>query len=92
MKGKAKVVINGEKPRKGAFVIKVNDKTVLELLDLKRPFPKLKALDMDAVAADVIAALDADADADAADADADADAADADADAAAVVSIEACKQ
>ena len=51
------VEVNKEKPRKGAFVVKVGDETVLELLDMKRPFPALKALDMDQVAADVEAAL-----------------------------------
>ena len=57
MKGKATVVINAEKPRKGAFVVTVGDAVVLELLDMKRPFPALKALDMDEVAKDTIAAL-----------------------------------
>jgi hypothetical protein len=32
-------------------------KTVVELLNLARPFPKLKALDMDKVGADTVAAL-----------------------------------
>ena len=31
--------------------------TVLELLDMKRPFPALKALDMEDVAKDVLAAM-----------------------------------
>lgn len=35
----------------------VGDAAVLELLDMKRPFPALKALDMDDVAKDVKAAL-----------------------------------
>jgi hypothetical protein len=51
------VLINPEKPRKGCFEVRVGDEVVLSLLDMPRPFPKLKALDMDAVAADVIAAL-----------------------------------
>ena len=34
----------------------VNGKTKLSLLDMPRPFAKLKALDMDKVAADMIAA------------------------------------
>ena len=57
LEGKAEVTVNAEKPRKGAFVVKVGDETVLELLDMKRPFPALKALDMDDVAADVEKAL-----------------------------------
>ena len=32
-------------------------KTVVSLIGLARPFPKLKALDMDKVCADVVAAL-----------------------------------
>ena len=48
---------NKEKPRKGAFVVTVGGKTVLELLDMKRPFPALKALDMEDVAKDVLAAM-----------------------------------
>ena len=53
----AAVVINGEKPRKGCFEVKANGKTVRSLLDMPRPFTKLKALDMEKVAADVVAAL-----------------------------------
>ncbi len=52
-----KVSVNLAKPRKGAFVVKTSTKTVLELLALPRPFPKLKALDMDTVGADVVKAL-----------------------------------
>ena len=44
LEGVASVEINAEKPRKGAFVITANGKTVVELLDMPRPFPKLKAL------------------------------------------------
>ena len=54
-----KVVVNEEKPRKGAFVVAVNGDTVLSLLDMPRPFPKLKALDMDEVAKDVLKACGA---------------------------------
>ena len=53
----AVVSINSVKPRKGCFVIKTEKKTVVELLNLARPFPKLKALDMDKVGADTVAAL-----------------------------------
>ena len=57
MEGKAEVKINEEKPRKGAFVVSVGDTKVVELLDMKRPFPALKALDMEKVGADVVQAL-----------------------------------
>ena len=53
----AKVVVNEEKPRKGCFEVTVNGETALSLLDMPRPFGKLKALDMDKVGADVVAAL-----------------------------------
>ena len=52
----AKVTINAEKPRKGCFEVKVNGEVSLSLLDMPRPFTKLKALDMEEVAADVIKA------------------------------------
>jgi hypothetical protein len=57
-----KVVINAERPRKGTFEIRVRSangdvKTVLSLVGLKRPFPALKALDMDDVGAQVVAAI-----------------------------------
>ena len=49
-------VINPTRPRKGSFVVsKVGVREpVLELLDLVRPFPALKALDMDAVIQQVV--------------------------------------
>ena len=53
----AKITINEEKPRKGCFEVTVNGDVTLSLLDMPRPFPKLKALDMDEVAADVVKAL-----------------------------------
>jgi len=43
------VVINAEKPRKGAFVVTVGGKKVIELLDMPRPFTKLKSMDVEAV-------------------------------------------
>lgn len=52
------VTINPEKPRKGAFVVTAGDTEVLSLTDMKRPFPPLKALDMEAVAADTLKALE----------------------------------
>ena len=55
----AKVVINEEKPRKGCFEVVVNGETTLSLLDMPRPFAKLKALDMEEVAADVVKACGA---------------------------------
>ena len=51
------VKINEEKPRKGAFVVKAGDTVVTELLDMPRPFAKLKQLDMETVAADVVKKL-----------------------------------
>lgn len=53
----ATITINAEKPRKGAFEVKVNGEVNLSLLDMPRPFAKLKALDMEEVAADVVKAL-----------------------------------
>ena len=45
MKAKgAKVSINPVKPGKGNFVVKTEKKTVISLVGLARPFPKLKAL------------------------------------------------
>lgn len=51
------MLINPVKPRKGCFVVKTEKATVVELLSMPRPFPKLKALDMDKVGADVVNAL-----------------------------------
>ena len=62
------VLINETKPRKGSFVISVRGSggkggggalpvSVLSLLDLPRPFARLKALDMEEVAANVVDAL-----------------------------------
>ena len=58
-KAKFSVRINEEKPRKGAFVISMEgkDKPILEMLGLIRPFPTLKALDMDEVVEDVLTAV-----------------------------------
>ena len=49
----------GAKPRKGCFEVRVAGKedAVLSLVDMKRPFPALKALDIDALCSDVVAAL-----------------------------------
>ena len=53
----AKVTVNEEKPRKGAFEVTVNGDVTLSLLDMPRPFGPLKALDMDDLAKKVTAAL-----------------------------------
>lgn len=44
-----KVTINESKPRKGAFVVSLGDKTVIELLDMPRPFTKLRNTDVEEV-------------------------------------------
>lgn len=46
-----------KRPRVGCFEVVVKGAKVLSLLGLKRPFPKLKALDMEAEAKKAIAAL-----------------------------------
>ena len=59
LKPGASVAINPEKPRKGTFEVRVagKDEPVLSLVGMPRPFPKLKALDMEEVAAQVAAAM-----------------------------------
>lgn len=56
---RAKVVINQERPGKGNFVIRITgvEKPLLELKAMKRPFPALKALDMDEVVKQVLDSL-----------------------------------
>ena len=54
----ATVVVNEEKPGRGNFVVRVNGTPVIELLAMKRPFPPLKALDMEDVAARVLQAIE----------------------------------
>lgn len=51
--------INEEKPGRGNFVVRVDgrEKPVVKLLGMKRPFPALKALDMDEIAEKVKKAL-----------------------------------
>jgi hypothetical protein len=44
------VSVNATKPRKGAFVVIVDDKNLVELLDMPRPFKKLRELDLDDLA------------------------------------------
>jgi len=55
----ATVEINKEKPGKGNFVVTVEgvEEPIVSLIGMKRPFPPLKALDMDDINAKVIAAL-----------------------------------
>lgn len=48
------VAINPEKPGRGNFVVRVNGEPVIELLALQRPFPALKALDMEDVSQQVL--------------------------------------
>jgi len=52
------VKINPEKPRKGSFVITVEseENPLIELLDMPRPFKKLREFDLDAALADLLAA------------------------------------
>ena len=42
--------LNGERPRKGAFVVSLNGKIMCELLNMPRPFTALKSMDLDALA------------------------------------------
>ena len=53
----AKISHNVEKPRKGAFVVTVRGKTIVNLLNMPRPFTKLRELQMEEVASAAIAAL-----------------------------------
>ena len=49
-----KISINTEKPRKGAFEVRIDGEAVLSLTDMPRPFRALKALDIDLVAVDIL--------------------------------------
>ena len=44
------VTINAEKPRKGVFEVRVGDIVIVSTGPEPRPFPDLKALDIEAVA------------------------------------------
>lgn len=57
LKPAAKVDVNAEKPRKGTFEITVGGKKIVSLVGMDRPFPALKALDMEATTKKVAAAL-----------------------------------
>nr|GMD75145.1 selenoprotein H-like [Ipomoea batatas]GMD81412.1 selenoprotein H-like [Ipomoea batatas] len=49
------VVVNPEKPRRGCFEIREeNGEKFISLLNMKRPFAPMKALDMDKVVSDII--------------------------------------
>ncbi|XP_076889011.1 uncharacterized protein LOC143539631 [Bidens hawaiensis] len=49
------VLVNPEKPRRGCFEVREEGgKTFISLLDMKRPFAPMKALDMDEVISDII--------------------------------------
>ncbi|KAM0059736.1 putative Thioredoxin-like superfamily [Helianthus debilis subsp. tardiflorus] len=49
------VLVNPEKPRRGCFEVREEGgKKFVSLLDMKRPFGPMKALDMDAVISDII--------------------------------------
>lgn len=54
------MVVNKDKPRKGSFVITLmvddvssSDSPLVELLDMPRPFKKLRELDLDEVIAKI---------------------------------------
>ena len=49
----------GRKPDRGSFAIVADGKTIVELRSMPRPFVAMKALDMDAVTQQVLAALKA---------------------------------
>ena len=53
---KAVVKVNETKPGRGNFVVRVSnvEEPVVELLGMQRPFPPLKALDMDEITAKVL--------------------------------------
>ncbi|XP_028084909.1 uncharacterized protein LOC114286023 [Camellia sinensis] len=49
------VLVNPEKPRRGCFEIREEGgEKFISLLDMKRPFTPMKALDMDKVISDII--------------------------------------
>jgi len=57
---RAFVQVNKEKPGKGSFVVTVEgiDRPIVCLPGMKRPFPALKALDMDLVNLKILRALE----------------------------------
>eukprot|EP00815_Leptocylindrus_aporus_P010383 CAMPEP_0116053188 /NCGR_PEP_ID=MMETSP0322-20121206/2032_1 /TAXON_ID=163516 /ORGANISM="Leptocylindrus danicus var. apora, Strain B651" /LENGTH=154 /DNA_ID=CAMNT_0003536291 /DNA_START=276 /DNA_END=740 /DNA_ORIENTATION=- len=57
--GKAKVVVNAEKPGKGNFIVRVDgvEEPVVNLVGMKRPFTSMKELDMSEVVTKILALL-----------------------------------
>jgi hypothetical protein len=62
---KAKVEINKERPGKGNFIVTVSSSgtegrqiDIVSLEGMKRPFPAIRALDMDDIVSDVLAAIE----------------------------------
>eukprot|EP01031_Cornospumella_fuschlensis_P023979 gene23979-29026_t len=53
-----KVTINGEKPRKGCFVVtrEGQSKPIVEFLNMPRPFAPLRALDVEQLVQDILSA------------------------------------
>ncbi|KAL5699209.1 hypothetical protein ACHQM5_030144 [Ranunculus cassubicifolius] len=50
-----KLLLNPDKPRRGCFEVRVEGGEVyISLLDMKRPFQKMKELDMEKVVADIV--------------------------------------
>ena len=52
------IAVNQEKPRKGAFVISVRGHPIVTLLDLPRPFKRLRDLSVDDSVSDILKALE----------------------------------
>ncbi|XP_027083403.1 uncharacterized protein [Coffea arabica] len=55
--GGVNVILNPEKPRRGCFEIREegeNGEKFISLLEMKRPFTPMKALDMDKVVSDIL--------------------------------------
>lgn len=59
MGDRAIVEINKEKPGKGNFIVTVEgiDEPIVSLLGMKRPFPALKALDIDEINGKILDAV-----------------------------------
>jgi len=57
---RAIVEINKQKPRKGNFVVTIEGihEPIVSLLGMIRPFPALKALDMDEIYKNILIALE----------------------------------
>ena len=51
------VAHNLQPPRKGSFVVTVKGKEIVNLLDMPRPFTKLRATPLEEVAAQAVAEL-----------------------------------